>query len=345
LQTLYFQAQKSIAFCKFFKLNSVEKMSNPTQWYVKTKTGASGPYTTQQIKDFATSGKLPRQASISKTSEGPWTIANEVKGLFPEVVAAEESTQQQEDELQAGDYVPDVVKKSANILTSAVSGISKSLIAQVKRVETGISKQVSAATSSIDQLCAQGQDPAVVAKITDRVRELCTTSEEILYVAVQTKSIRNLTPDSVVLTNRRFIIFRQKLLGSMSFVDCPWKDCKDVHMEENIIGATLIFTGRSGQKESIDYIPKAQARLLYRHGQEQEELAVSTRRNMHLEELQAGADKTVINQAIGANSQQPPTVTSIDPVAKLTQLKQLLDAGIIDQSEFDAKKSELMKLI
>ena len=64
---------------------------------------------------------------------------------------------------------------------------------------------------------------------------------------------------------------------------------------------------------------------------------------MQMEELQAGADKTVINQAIGVGPQQ--TSTSVDPVAKLTQLKQLLDSGIIDQSEFDAKKSELLKLL
>ena len=65
--------------------------------------------------------------------------------------------------------------------------------------------------------------------------------------------------------------------------------------------------------------------------------------HMHMEELQASADKTVINQAIGTMPQQ--TSATIDPVAKLTQLKQLLDSGIIDKSEFDTKKAELLKLI
>ena len=116
-------------------------------------------------------------------------------------------------------------------------------------------------------------------------------------------------------------------------------------MAENMIGATLTLTGMNGHKEFLDYIPKAQARMIYRHGQEQEELAFHTRRNMQMEELQAGADKTVINQAIGVGTQQPQTTTSIDPVAKLTQLKQLFDSGIIDQSEFDAKKSELLRLL
>ena len=319
--------------------------TTPTQWYVRTKNGASGPYTTQQIKDFANNGKLPRQASISKTQDGPWTVADKVKGLFPEPVAPVVAEVEPDDEIRAGDFVPDVVKNSASMLSSAVSGLSRSLVSQVKRAETGIANRVETATSSVNSLCADGQDPAFVGKIATRVKEICTKAEEILYIAVQSKPIANFLPDSVVLTNRRFIVFRPKMLGKMTFVDCLWRDCKDIHMAENMIGATLTLTGTNGHAETLDYIPKAQARMIYRHGQEQEELAFHTRRNMHMEELQAAADKTVINQAIGVGSQQPQTSTSIDPVAKLTQLKQLLDSGIIDQSEFDAKKSELLKLL
>lgn len=314
-----------------------------TQWFVRTKNGASGPYSSQQLKEFASNGKLPRQACIAKSEEGPWTIAEKARGLFPEVLKEVVPELVKDDEIRASDFVPNVVKNSTSALTSAVSGLSKSLVSQVKRIETGLAARTDSATSSINSLCADGQDPAFVAKMSSRVRELCTKMEEILYIAVQSKPIANFTPDSVVLTNRRFMIFRPKLLGKMSFVDCLWRDCKDVHLEENMIGATLSLTGMNGRTERLDYIPKAQARMIYRHGQEQEELAFHTRRNMQMEELQAGADKTVINQAIGVGP--PSTTSSIDPMAKLIQLKQLLDSGIIDQSEFDAKKSELLKLL
>ena len=310
------------------------------QWYVRTKNGVSGPYSTQQLKEFASNGKLPRQSSISKSQDGPWTIAENARGLFPDAIKTVVPEVVKDDEIRASDFVPGVVK---NALTSAVSGISKSIVSQVKRVETGIAARADAATSSINSLCADGQDPAFVAKIASRVIELCTKMEEILYIAVQSKPIANFTPDSVVLTNRRFMVFRPKLLGKMSFVDCLWRDCKDIHLAENIIGATLTLTGMNGHTEKLDYIPKAQARMIYRYGQEQEELAFHTRRNMQMEELQAGADKTVINQAIGVGPQS--TTASIDPMAKLIQLKQLLDSGIIDQSEFDAKKSEQLKLL
>ena len=143
----------------------------PSQWYVRTKNGASGPYSTLQIKDFANNGKLPRQASIAKTPDGPWTPADNVKGLFPASAPPIATHVEGDNEVRASDFVPDVVKNSANALTSAVSGISKSLIAQVKRVETGIANRVDAATSSLNTLCADGQDPTFVAKIASRVNE------------------------------------------------------------------------------------------------------------------------------------------------------------------------------
>lgn len=310
-----------------------------SQWYVRTKAGASGPYTTDQIREFASSGKLPRTAQLGKSPEGPWGVAESAKGLF-----ADSPSQ----ELKAGDLVPDVVKNSASALTSAVGGMSRSLVSQVKNVSTGLANRAEVVATTVTAFCEDGQDPSATTKIAQRVKELCVRDENILYIAVQSKPVANFMPDAVVLTNKRFIVFRPKIMGRMTFTDCLWKDCKDVHVEENIFGATLTLTQVNGQTEKLDYIPKAQARMIYRHAQEQEEIAFNTRRSMQIEEIQAGADRTVINQAIGNQVPLQPAIAhqpAADPIARLTQLKQLLDAGIIDQSEFDSKKAEIMRLL
>jgi hypothetical protein len=309
------------------------------QWYVRTKTGASGPYSTDQIREFAGNGKLPRTAQLGKSPEGPWGVAESAKGLFPDPPS---------EELTAGDLVPEAVRNSASAVTSAAGGIARSLVSQVKNVSNGLANRAEAAVTTITAFCEDGQDPAATTKIAQRVKELCIRDEDILYIAVQSKPVANFMPDAIVLTNKRFMVFRPKIMGRMTFTDCLWKDCKDVHVEENIFGATLTLTQVDGRIEKLDYIPKSQARMIYRHAQEQEEIAFNTRRNMKIEEIQAGADRTVINQAIGTQSHAQPAIaqqSAIDPVARLTQLKQLLDAGIIDQSEFDIKKSEIMKLI
>jgi membrane protease subunit (stomatin/prohibitin family) len=43
-----------------------------------------------------------------------------------------------------------------------------------------------------------------------------------------------------------------------------------------------------------------------------------------------------------AAASEPPPAAAEDPVAKLKKLKEMLDLGLIEQPEFDAKKAEIM---
>jgi len=133
----------------------------------------------------------------------------------------------------------------------------------------------------------------------------------------------------------------EKMLGRVTFYDCLWKDSKNVHMKENILGAEISFESKSGRKETIDYLPKSQARKIYRIGQEMEEEAIASRRKMELEALQAGADKTVINQVI-SSTPQASSGGQEDILARMAKLKSLLDNGLISQDEFQAKRSQLL---
>jgi hypothetical protein len=45
--------------------------AHENQWYVRTENGASGPYTAQQIRDFAANDKI---LPVSMNREGPWTV-------------------------------------------------------------------------------------------------------------------------------------------------------------------------------------------------------------------------------------------------------------------------------
>ena len=49
-------------------------------------------------------------------------------------------------------------------------------------------------------------------------------------------------------------------------------------------------------------------------------------------------------QGLGTNAQQEPTMPIEQQVALVKQLKELLDAGVLTQEEFNAKKSEIMGL-
>ena len=319
-------------------------MTTPIEWYVKTKTGASGPFSPIQLKGFADSGKLPKTALVAKSAEGPWAMAEQIRGLFPATQEEEETN----GTIQASDLVPDAVKTSAAALGNAVTGLSKnlskSIVSSIRNAASNLSAKVESTTTSITNYCEDGQDPALVEKLVGRVREICTSGEEILYLAMQSKPIANFSPDCVVLSNKRFIIYRVKMLGRVTFYDCLWKDSKNIHMKENILGAEISFESKSGRKETIDYLPKSQARKIYRIGQEMEEEAIALRRKMELEALQAGADKTVINQVI-SSTPQASSGGQEDILARMAKLKSLLDNGLISQDEFQAKRSQLLDSI
>jgi predicted RNA-binding Zn-ribbon protein involved in translation (DUF1610 family) len=197
--------------------------------------------------------------------------------------------------------------------------------------------------SELSRFMSEGQNASMIAKLLDRVKQICTSTEEIMYMAVQQKPIANLSPDAIVLTSRRAIIFRQKMLGTMEFVDVPWSQVGNVHVKENMIGATVSITGSNGHSETVDYLPKEQARKVYRHGQEMEEKMVEWRRNRKMEEDRNAADQVIVNTAVANQPQSAPAAD--DPVQRLGKLKTMLDAGLIDQSEYDAAKARILSSI
>lgn len=190
----------------------------------------------------------------------------------------------------------------------------------------------------------EDQDPKAVEKIAGKLSGLLMNGEEVDYIAVQKKPAVNISPDCVALTNKRIIFCRPKNLGlSMEFQDYTWKDIYDCHMKEGILGAEFSLRTIKGQVDRIDFLPKAQARKLYAAAQEQEEKQREYRRQLDLEDKRAAAGNISINTATQA---QPPSPTPVqpadDPVATLQKLKMLLDNNLIEQSEYDAKKAEIL---
>jgi predicted RNA-binding Zn-ribbon protein involved in translation (DUF1610 family) len=81
----------------------------------------------------------------------------------------------------------------------------------VAQAQLPIEVQPKPVDSELSRFMADGQSAAMITKLLDRVKQICTSTEDILYMAVQQKPAVNLSPDAIVLTSKRAIIFRQKL--------------------------------------------------------------------------------------------------------------------------------------
>jgi hypothetical protein len=199
---------------------------------------------------------------------------------------------------------------------------------------------VSRFDAAVTKLVTEEQDPAVVDKILKKAKELLTRGEEIEYVGVQKKPVVTIAPDAVLLTNKRFMIVRFKMMG-MTFDDHLWREVANVHMSEQMLSATITCQIVGGKKLAIDSIPKKQARKIYAYAQEIEERMHDERRNRDMEERRAAAGGVVIQSPM-QQAPVPQAATTDDPLEVLGKLKKMLDAGLIEQSEFDSKKADVL---
>ena len=207
------------------------------------------------------------------------------------------------------------------------------------------------------------QDVALVERLHQEAQRIVTSNETIEYIAVQKKPVVNIKPDAVIATNRRLIFFRSKLLGQFEFQDYLWRDLHDAHLSQGILGSTFTARHVSGAVVAMDYLSKPAAATIYRLAQEREEQAFETRRQMKMEEMQAGAAKIAIQNNIEAQS-PPPLVaeampeqgqkaqipgpsnvggrTEEDLVARLERLKVMLDKGLISGQDYETRKREIL---
>jgi hypothetical protein len=216
-------------------------------------------------------------------------------------------------------------------------------VAKAKEISNKLNEKIDQADHILSRFLGDEQDPKVVEKIVAKTKELLTRGEEIDYIGVQRKPIITLAPDAVVLTNKRFIIVRPKIMG-MTFIDHIWRDIKNIHMSEQLLTATVTCDLTNGSKLDIDCIPKKQARKIYSICQEHEERVHEERRVRDMEEKRAAAGGVVIHSP---QANQAPVATSEadDPMVALGKLKKLLEAGVIEQSDYDAKKAEILSRI
>ena len=190
------------------------------------------------------------------------------------------------------------------------------------------------------------QNPSTVNRVYEKASQILTRNEEIVYIAVQKKPLNmNLSPDCIVLTTRRFIVYHPKVFGQVEFEDYIWRDLKDAQIKEGIIGATFTISTVRDEQFTVESLPKAQARHVYSFAQEMEENVLEERRLRDMEEKRAAAGGVMIQgmpQATPTSFQAPAASALPDPVEQLSKLKQMLDANLITAAEYEAKKNEIL---
>ena len=139
--------------------------------------------------------------------------------------------------------------------------------------------------------------------------------------------------------------------GGFAPQDVRWQDLKEVSIQVGIFGADLTVTAYSspdlamaGQTRILKFVGlrKAEAESVYRICQAQDQAWREKRRVRELEELRAKSGGINLAPSVSGNMTSRGNPEMEDPASKLQQAKEMLDKGLISDSEYESLKARIV---
>jgi hypothetical protein len=181
------------------------------------------------------------------------------------------------------------------------------------------------------------------------LRSILTEGERIVAVAPQNTIHSPLKKDAAVVTTRRLILHRARLLGRLEIEDFLWQDVTEVRVSLQMLGATISVTAkrveRDGQVQTrsatIEGLEKEAALRLYAEAQRFEEEWREKNRVRRMEEERARAGGVYLHGAAAAGAAPGPAQpASIED--RLAKLRELRDKGLISDAEYESRKGQII---
>jgi PH (Pleckstrin Homology) domain-containing protein len=154
----------------------------------------------------------------------------------------------------------------------------------------------------------------------------------------------------IAATSGRFISLKRRILGGYDSADIRWQDLKETRISAGIIAADLTLVAQSSSDLNIgaevnrvwtfEGLRKQQAQAMYRICQQHDQVWREKRRVRELEELRAKSGGVQISgqQAYGTDAAGAES----EPARRLRQAREMLDAKLISDSEFESIKAKIV---
>jgi hypothetical protein len=153
----------------------------------------------------------------------------------------------------------------------------------------------------------------------------------------------------IAATSGRLIVLTRRLLGGFDVTTIRWQDLEEVTLHVGIISAQLALRAgkatdlaslgaQGAQLVQFEGLRKDQAQAVYRICQEQDQAWREKRRVRELEELRARSGGIQVGSGVLGQA----GVAEGDSVRRLQEAKQLLDARLITDAEYEAIKAKIV---
>jgi Bacterial PH domain len=199
---------------------------------------------------------------------------------------------------------------------------------------------------------AAGADDSGLGAALATLQGLLTSGETLEAWAAQ-RRIYALTHRRVCIaaTSGRFISLQRRLFGGYDSADIRWQDLKETRISAGIIAADLTLVAQSSSDLNIgaevnriwsfEGLNKGQAQAMYRICQQHDQVWREKRRVRELEELRAKSGGVQISGQAGYSNTDAAGAES-EPARRLRQAREMLDAKLISDSEFESIKAKIV---
>ena len=198
---------------------------------------------------------------------------------------------------------------------------------------------------------APADDPSTHRAL-DTLRDLLTTGEALEAWAMQHRLFA-LTHRRVCIaaTSGRFISLNRRLLGGYDSADIRWQDLKETRIRAGIIAADITLIAQNSTDLNIGSeasrvltftgLRKDQAQAIYRICQQHDQVWREKRRVRELEELRAKSGGMQFGAAPAYTAPDSAGDAS-EPTRRLRQAREMLDAKLISDSEYETIKAKIV---
>lgn len=153
-------------------------------------------------------------------------------------------------------------------------------------------------------------------------------------------------------TSGRFISLTRRLFGGYDSADIRWQDLKETRIRAGILSADLTLVAQSSSDLNIgseinrvwtfEGLRKDQAQAIYRICQQHDQVWREKRRVRELEELRAKSGGVQFGGTPAGYSSTDAAGAESEPTRRLRQAREMLDAKLISDSEFESIKAKIV---
>jgi len=193
-------------------------------------------------------------------------------------------------------------------------------------------------------------DEAGLAQPLAQLRTVLIPGETLEAYAIQMRLFALLHRRQLVAaTSGRLVVLTRKLLGGFDVTTIRWQDLEEVTLHVGVLSADLALragkatdlaslAASGSQQVQFRGLRRAQAQAVYRICQSQDQAWREKRRVRELEELRARSGGIQVGAAPAALGVDGAS----DAVRRLQEAKQMLDARLITDAEYEAIKAKII---